>query len=65
MSDKRHNNKKNCFKDTTIKETRKGNSHTLRCSELKLRKPTISIDLIGIKKPNFFHFPDNDGHSRR
>ena len=35
MSDKRHNNKKNCFKDATLKDARKRNIHTLRCSELK------------------------------
>jgi len=35
MSDKRHNNKKNCFMDTTIKEARKRNGHTLKWSELK------------------------------
>jgi hypothetical protein len=57
MSDKRHNNKKNCFKDTTIKETRKGNSHILRCSELKLKEAN------NFNRPNlheeteFFPFP--------
>lgn len=29
MSDNSHNNKKNFFKDTTIKEARKTNSHKL------------------------------------
>jgi hypothetical protein len=57
MSDKRYNNKKNCFTDTTIKDARKIKSDTLRCSELKPKEANNFNRTNRHKETEFLQFP--------